>query len=669
MKKILCLLCVFLGSVFPARADKAVMNNPWGYSYYTPAHLSNLSFQDISSAQAANAVFVYGTTVNFDEVDFKNNTSHGLYLHAVNGPITLNHMYFYNNTGGAASFWQSQQTIRNSVFRHNSHASGFGGALYIPNPHTLTASQLSFLDNSAEKGGALYAGDQLTLQGGGITFSHNTASQGGGIYASRDLTLAATGGDILFSGNEGGAVYMANGTLTLRPAGGNIIFKDDILGPARVNIVVAGNGSGQAQFYQALSNASVSLQSGSAYFNPQARWTALALQADGGSLYLSDGQTAGLNLGEVRLNRDLHLVPEVNLQTDTMDSLDLDRVSGTGAVVVDRFDLLSEDTQQPSAVDFMTGAKPDVRLPHTVNGSIYAYDVSYNPATGQIVFVPRAPGVAGADPSDSASFNPSVLVQPLRSYLALHMLQESMAPLQHRRQSRFLHYDDAAASFYVTPYLTGGRVKFTNHLQTDTSLSGVQAGWTSADWGLAERFAITGGFNVGFVGSKNKYQNRQLDMSGYQAGAELNIYSGNWWLGLTGQAAAVSSEALNEKQTQPALWGAAAVKWHLPLNDNGWILAPYAQAGYGWVRRGEDQRQGNATLTGGVFSFIQLQGGAEIIKSYNDLWHWYIGGSMVRQITRADVFYANDARLPEFETAPFVQVQAGFQTETDCRGG
>lgn len=665
MKKLLFSLLLVLSIVYPSWADKTIMNNTWGYSYYSYANLNNLSYQDILYENTTNAVVVYGAAVNFNKVDFKNNTSHGLYLHQDSTLITLNNMHFYNNTSGAASFWQREQSISNSFFEHNSHTSGFGGALYIPHKHTLTINNVSFADNSAAKGGAIYAGNNLVLQGGNLTFSNNSSLQGGGIYANGNLTVSATNGDITFSGNTGGAIYMERGTLTLQPKGGSIIFNDDILSSFQTNIVVAGGERGQVKFNHALSNAAVTLQSGVVYLNPNINWEAMTLNSAGGSLSLVDGSVHNLRLGDVHLNHSLHVVADVNLQTDTMDSLNIGSVSGTGDITIDGFNLLREDTQGPSIVDFMTGAKPTVHIPRTVNGSIYAYDVSYNPSSGEITFVPRSQGASGQ--ASSTSFNPAVLIQPLRSYMALYMLQNSITPMQHRKQIRFLHYEDASASFYLTPYMSRGKLEFTNELKTDFFLSGVQAGWTSADWGIADGFAITGGFNVGYMGENSKYQYINLDMKGYQAGVELNIYSGDFWFGLTGQAAAISSEVKENKQTALALWGEAAVKYHMLLADNGWLLTPYAQAGYGFTNKMTEMQYAGNTLHSGQFLLLQMQTGAEIIKSYNDVWHWYFGGALVKQITNADEFYAASVRLPGFAINPFVQVQAGFQTENDGR--
>lgn len=667
MKKGFLLLLILLSAASPSWADKTVMNNRWGYSYYNYVNLTNLSFQDILANNATNAVFVYNATANFDHVDFKNNTSHGLYLHAVNGPITLNNMYFYNNTGGAASFWQGQQAISNSIFNNNSHTDGFGGALYIPNRHKLTANNVSFSDNSAAQGGAIYAGNDLIIQGGNLMFSNNAASQGGGIYAANDLTLSATDGDIVFSGNIGGDIYMASGTLTLQPVGGDIIFTGDILSPSQVSIVVAGSNKAQVKFNHAFSKASVTLQAGTAYFTPADSWTGMTLNAAGGSLYLTDSSVHKLILGNVNLHSNLHIVPEVNLQTDTMDSLHIANVSGPGDITVDQFNLLAEDTQHISVMDFMTGTKPNVNIPRTVNGSIYAYDVFYNQTSGQITFVPKSPEVSGSASANSTNFNPAVLSQPLRSYMVLYMLQNSMSSIRHRKQSRFLHYEDVASSFYLSPYLNRGKIKFINNLQTDTSLSGVQAGWTSADWGITDDFAITGGFNVGFMSGNNKYQNMQMDISGYQAGGELNVYSESFWFGLAGQTAAISSDVLNDTQNEPAFWSEATLQYYINWTDNGWIFAPYAQVGYGFSPKADGMWYAGNMLKGSRFSLIQLQGGVAVIKSYNDVWHWYVDGTFVKQTTNADDFYAGAVSLPDFKANPFVQLQAGFQTENDGR--
>ncbi len=664
IKKFLFSCFALLWALSPLQAQqKQIMNNTWGYSYNHSIDLTHLSYQDILATNVTNAVFVYGSYINFDDVDFKNNTSSALYIHSAADHITLNNVYFYHNTSGGLLLGNREQSISNARFENNSSESN-GGGVYVFNKNTLQANNAVFSGNSASKGGAVYAATDFTLRGGNITFSNNTAAQGGGIYAANNLTLLAENGDITFTHNTGGGIYIGSTTakLSLLPsAGGNIIFNDDILSPALTQIDIAGTQGGEVHFNQALSNAQVNLKSGGVYLNPSVNWYNTPLQAQGGRLVLADGLTRQLHLGRVQLNDALHITPEVDLQNATMDTLHIDDVSGPGSIQVDGFHLLSETKQQEQVLDFMTGnGKDTVRVPSTLYGNLYAYSVTYNPDTGQLTFAPKAP-------QSSDGFAPGVLLQPLRSYWALQMLSQSLAPLRHRRESRFLNYDIVSSSFYLIPHMSGGKVEFTNGLSADTASSGLQAGWHSADWGLAERFAVTGGFNAGYQTGTGEYGPVSLDMQLIQSGANVDIYGERFYMGLTMQAASFSSEAMNDKQSQWAAWGEAEIGWHIPLSDNGWFLFPSALAGYGFVNKAGDIPYNGNTLYGKNFSLWQAKGGLEIIKSYNDVWHWYLNAAYVKQGSSQEAFQAAEQTLPVFETDPFIQTQAGFQTETDGR--
>ncbi len=664
MKKFLCSFFLFWLALAPLQAQqKQIMNNPWGYTYNRSLDLTHLSYQDILAQNVTNAVFVYGSYIHFDDVDFKNNTSSALYIHSAADHVTLNNVYFYRNTSGGLLLGNAEQRLDNARFESNS-SSGWGGGAYIFNKNTLRANNVSFSNNSASKGGAIYAGEDFTLRGGNITFSNNTATQGGGIYAANNLTLLAENGDISFNRNTGGGIYMGSALakLTLMPsAGGSIIFNDDILSPALTQIDIAGTNDGKVYFNQALSNAQLNLKSGGVYLNPGVDWSNTPLHAQGGQLVLADGMARPLRLGSVALNDALHIVPDVDLKNNTMDTLHLNHISGPGTIQVDQFNLISESEQKSHVLDFITGnGKEAVRVPGTLYGDLYAYNTTYNPATGQLTFTRKAPG-------SSDGFAPAVLLQPLRAYRALQMLSQSLAPLRHRRENRFLNYDLVSSAFYLIPYIHGGKVEFTNTLSADTASSGLQAGWQSTDWGLTDTFAITGGFNVGYQAGSSKYADVPLDMQLIQGGANLELYGDRFYMGLTVQAASVTSKALNDRQNQWAAWGEAEIGWHIPLNDNGWFLFPSALAGYGFVDKAGDMTYKTSTLYGKNFSLWQTQGGVELIKSYNDVWHWYLSAAYVKQGTAQEAFQAARQTLPVFETDPFMQAEAGFQTETDGR--
>ncbi|MGA2470817.1 MAG: choice-of-anchor Q domain-containing protein [Solirubrobacteraceae bacterium] len=138
-------------------------------------------------------------------------------------------------SGGAISaYGGGALAMTSDTFTANSAPNGYGGALYLESPATLTASTLTA--NSASEGGGLYA-DGLPVAVVNSTLDGNTAEAtspvgdgyGGGIYTSGG-TLALASDTLLanqaYGSNDGGDLY-DDGFMTIHDT---IIAEGSLLG-------------------------------------------------------------------------------------------------------------------------------------------------------------------------------------------------------------------------------------------------------------------------------------------------------------------------------------------------------------------------------------------------------------------------------------------------------
>lgn len=669
-RSFLHLLCLLLAGgllAMPAFAERTIRTGS-SPAYYPFSHeVTGVSFQNITYDTYAVYYLTSYSTV-WKDVGFEHNNGVGLYLDGSDNKLSLQLADFISNSKSGIYSRSNTLQINDGNFFANS-ATSYGGGIYFTQPTQATLTNTTFTSNQASLGGAIYAAQDLVLTGGNLSFTNNISSsnKGGAIYANANLTLHAKNGPIVFSGNtNGGAVYMNNSAsteLTLLPsAQGDIVFYDTVLADSTLHMTVRGLDGGTVFFHRPFSSASsLALQAGNLWLNPSMNYTNLSLNITGGRLLLTDGATHSLNLGAATLTGDLSVIPDVDLQNSAMDRLNFSAASGGGNVVVQNFNMLS-DSDAPTTVNFMAGSgKNQVSAPDIAYGDLYAYDVAYDAANGNFTFAKKS--------AESASgFNPAVLAQAAGAYSALFSFMQSARPLQHHDQTRLLYYNDVTPSFYFTPYLIGGDVSLSNDAKIDTSLKGFHLGWESAPFGNSDAFALTAGVRLGYFQNGGKFTNKKLDTSAFLTAGNLNFYAGGLMLGIMGQAGLLTTKSsyLSAKQSQTALLGQAEAAYNLGMDDYAWFLQPHALIRHGILSKGDDCTAGTQTLTmDGNFSLTEIKAGLKLMRSYNDAWHWYFGGDVVKQTASKENFSANTAILPYFQADTFTEFALGFQTTAE----
>jgi len=650
----------------PAFAEREIYPPGPSPAYYPFSHdVTSTSFQYIT--YDTYAVFFSGNSANWTDVGFEHNTGTGLYISGTGTKLSLQTADFISNSKGGIYSGARTLRLNNGQFYANTTTS-YGGGIYFTQPTEATIDNTTFTSNQADLGGAIYASQDLTLTGGNISFTNNisTSNKGGAIYANANLTINAQNGPITFTNNtNGGAIYMDNSAttqLTLQPsAQGDIIFNDTLQASSTLNVTVRGLTGGTVFFNRPLPATSLALQAGGIYFNPSFNWTTVSLNLTGGQLLLNDGVTNTLNFGTASINGDISVTPDVDLQNNSMDRFDFASSDGIGNIAIQNFNLLS-DNEAPTTVNFMAGAgKNQVTSPDVAYGDLYAYNVSYDTIGGNFTFVKKSAQSANG-------FNPAVLAQAASAYAALFSFMQSARPLQHQDQTRLLYSGDVTSSFYLTPYLIGGDVSLSNDAKIDTSLKGFHLGWESAPFGNSDAFALTAGARIGYFQNNAKFASKKIDTSALTTAGHLNLYTGGLMLGVTGQAGFVTTKSpwLSDKQNQTALLAQAEAAYNIGFSDYAWFIQPHAMFKHGILTKGDNCSSDTQTLSmDGTFSLTELKTGLKLMRSYNDAWHWYLGGDVVKQTASKEKFSANTAVLPYFQADSFTEISLGFQTTAE----
>ena len=690
MKKHL-LLGIFLlaAGALPLQA-REVWNNYWGYGFSYPKSWSGISFQDITGI-GTSAVYVdsyYGTfafndigflrnnapfyvykgAVSFTNSEFRNNNSTALYLSNYNGNTisALRNVEFSGNhtanNGAAIASLVQDSTYQKAglcafeqVKFSNNRADNNGGAVWLA--HTEQVMQnVSFVNNSALKGGALYAENDLSIIGGNISFTGNSATQGGAIYANGALTLRAENGNITFSDNTGFGIYMGSGlAVNLQTTdSGNIIFNDTFGGTSQANV----SGSGTVFFQKDLGSKTIRLDSGAISLNTALAWSNLTLQVNSGNLNMANNSLENQRIGNLVLNGNLHLVPDVDMVAGTMDTLQVTTASGSGHIVVDAFNILSSEPNKTTTVNFITEAgKNRVQLPQTVYDNIYAYETSYDASAGTVTFIPNELVVDGGT-DNVKSFAPDVTFQPFLAYTTLLQLKNNMDLRRQDKQAAILQYGDMHSGHYVTPYMDTVSSKFNNQAEGKSQMQGLRVGaysgnleWFNETNAVAEGYADIHHYNMDYEGKSVSGQN-------YQLGGSIYLYGYSWFMGATVQGTFITRSGF----VSGTSWAGGAfghVGAHWDVRGAELFIQPNISYSYHFLPQGKEVVYRGATLASKAVQQGQMKAGLEVIKIYSDQWRAHVGGYFVNETFNAPVFYADGEKLPSFEQNAGGEIVAG----------
>ena len=176
---------------------------------YGRLSISNSTFLDNDGIAVYNAESGIATISNST---FSNNSGKGNGVIYNTGALTVtNSIFFDNSSTQGASAINNQRILvitdsnftGNSALTINDQYPNYSGAIY--NSVTLTITNSSFSENSADKCGAIYNYDTLTISNS--TFTNNSATQTGGAVCNVDRLTITNSTFSNNSANQGGAIF------------------------------------------------------------------------------------------------------------------------------------------------------------------------------------------------------------------------------------------------------------------------------------------------------------------------------------------------------------------------------------------------------------------------------------------------------------------------------
>lgn len=727
----------FAGAIFNSGGDTTITSSEFSYNFIDAGGINfgvggavyNLNGGEISIDNSlfennyTNAASSYGgaiangyqqgaaTDMSINNSIIRNNSSYGTvvpYGGAIynNGNLTINNTtlennYVYGDTGtflfGGAIANEGTLTITNSTLKGNygdgnTNNAGFGGA--ISNEGTLVLDNVKVQNNHLNTdiygdGGALYN------QAGATAIIKNSIFEDNSIISS-----AQTG--------EGGAIYNA-GTMTIE----NTTFRNnndrtgdlndiynynnatlDFTGSGTTNILSGikgsgtitknGNGNlnlgGQNNQYTGnftFNEGTVNLLANSTYFN-----AANSSFGNNINFNMQNKEINDINFGALSLYGTSNIYPDVNFNTNTMDKINANSISGAGTLFVRHLALEGTPEGQFISIPFADNVLKDyVRYnTTTLQTPIYDYTASYNSGDGNFEF--RRSGF------NSGIFAPAVAAQ-LAGYLTQietyknvfsnldmvmiappdakkgYIMENKLAASSNTLTFSPIAMPEQQNGFWFKPYTNFERVQLKNGPDVSNvmygSLFGVESGLNKLKKGWYNLYGLYAAYN----GSHQAYDGNSIYNNGGLIGADAAFYKGNFFTIWTADVGANSAEAStafgNDNFAMLNTGIAEKTGYNFETFERKLIIQPSLLMSYTFVNTFNYTTSSDVHINADPLHAIHIEPQIKLIGNFKNYLQPYISVSMIWNIIDDTKFQANDVYLPDLSVKPYVQYGIGVQ--------
>lgn len=619
--------------------------------------INNTSFEN-NNVRGDNAMLVYGGalynigTMTINGASFENNAADGsATAPAVGGAI-------YNN---------ATLTINNAVFRNNTVKSSYyadGSAIYNDTSGNTTITNSLLENNSVDSsaaisdGGAVYNQGRLVIENSTLKDNFDKNGELNDIYNTNSgvVDFNGTGTTNILSGIKGIGTVSKNDSGILNLGGTNE------------------NYTGTFDF----NGGTVNLLANSSYFNAQN-----TNFSNNVNFNMVNNEINDINFHNLNLSGTTNIFADVNLNTQTMDTISADSLSGGGTLFVRNLALQGAPEGKEISIPFADSVlKNSVKYtPTTIHTSIYDYNVSYDATDGHFDFTRGA-------------FNSAILAAPIAAQLAGYLTQIDtyrnifanldmvmIAPPEVKTgysslnklvtsdknftYSPFL-MPEQRNGIWFKPYSTFENVSLRRGPDVANvsygSLVGVESGLKKLrkkGW-----YALYGAY-ASYNGSHQAWQGNSIYNNGGLIGLDTVFYKGKFFSAWTDNVGATSAEAstidgrdnfamLNTGVAQMTGYNFETFKRHL-------IIQPSFLASYSFINTFNYTTSSNVHINTSPLHALQLEPRIKFIGNFKDYLQPYISVSMVWNVIDHAKFQANDVYLPNISVEPFVQYGAGVQ--------
>ena len=648
-------------------------------------------------------------TINNSE--FKNNYSTGSlfpYGGALynRGIVTINNTTFDGNyaeaTGNAVSyggalFNDGEMSINNSSLTNNygtggNNSIGFGGAIY--NTANLTITNSLIKDNYLETtlygdGGAIYNAANGTLTIKNSTLEDNTIissvpqGNGGAVYNSGQFIIEnATfqnnydrAGDLNDIHNTDTGIIDFNGGGTT-----NVLSGISGLGTLNKNDSGTLNLGGKNENYTGTFNfngGTLNLLADASYFN--------SVNTNFGNninFNMQNSRINNVNFGNLNLNGTANIYPDVNFNTNTMDRINANSLSGSGSLFVRNLALEGTPEGQYISIPFADSVLKDYVSYNntTIKTPIYDYFSSYNAGDGNFEF-------------SRQGFNSSVFIPAVAAQLAGYLTQIEtyknvfsnldmvmIAPPDARLgfnienktasaggQIPFspLYMPEQRNGVWFKPYTTFEKVQLKNGPDVSNvsygSLIGVESGLVDLKDGWK---TLYGGY-AAYNGSHQAFNGNSIYNNGGLIGADAAFYKGKFftiWTANVGANVAEASTDFGHDDFAMLNTGIAEkTGYNFETFDRKLIIQPSLLMSYTFVNTFDYTASSGVDYNADPLHAIHIEPQIKLIGNFKNYLQPYISVSFIWNIIDDTRFQANDIYLPELSVKPYVQYGLGVQ--------
>ena len=650
--------------------------------------------------------------------------------------LTANNSIFQNNftygeviSNGGALYNTGNAQINNSTFNNNylygsDGIFGYGGAIYNTGQITLNNTLISdnYADggsNSFVFGGAIYNGNSLIIENSTLKGNHVDAEftgAGGAIFnaegASATIKNSLLENNYISSNAQvghGGAIYNA-GTLNLEGSS----FKNNLnrtgelndiynstassvinFNSNETNTILSGinglgtinkndngivNLGGQNDNYTGTFNfngGTLNLLAGAEYFN-----ASNTNFSNGINFNMQNNEINNINFGNLSLSGTSHVFADLNLNTNTMDTINASSVSGDGKLYLEKLLIEGTPKGQNISIPFADSVLKNyvAYTPETIETPIYNYYSSYNSSDGNIDFT-------------RSGFNSSVYIPAVASQLAGYLVQldtyknvfsnldmvmitppniTKSFDARNKTANAFgqfafspLMMPEERKGIWFKPYTTFENVPLKNGPQVSNISYGCMIGGESGLMELKKGWYMLYGGYLSYNGSHQTFDGNGIYNNGGLLGADAVFYKGNFFSAWTANAGANSAEAStkygrdNFVMFNTGIAEKTGYNWE--LFHSKLILQPSLLMSYSFINTFNYTTSSNVQMDADPIHAIHIEPQIKIIGNFKEYLQPYLCVSMVWNIIDKSHFQANNVFLPQLSVKPFVQYGAGIQ--------
>ena len=623
--------------------------------------------------------------INISNSIFKNNYSESgdefidfSYGGAINniGTMTINNSEFSSNYGigdgvqgavlGGAIYNRGDLTINNSILRGNYTTSNFyaeGGAIYNDANSTTVIKNSLIEDNrvSAQAqygfGGAIYNTGRIIIEDSTLKSNYDKDGNLNDIYNTADGIVEFNNSNITNIGSgisgEGTIIKQGKGILNL---------------------------GGENQNYTGTFNfesGTVNLCANSSYFNASTTNFGNDINFN-----MQNGQINNINYGNLNLSGKANIYTDVNFNTNTMDRINANAISGSGELYVAGLSLEGTPQGQFITIPFANNILKDYvqYTSSTIQTPIYNYNASYDSSDGNFNF-------------SREGFNPSVFTPAVAAQLAGYAAQletyknvfsnldmvmiyppdkRNNLSLNNKTASTINQFVFSPLSFpeerngiWFKPYTIFEKVPLKNGPDVSNVGYGSLFGGESALKPLKKGWHYLYGAYASYNGSHQVFNGNSIYNNGGLIGADAAFYKGKFFSLWTASAGANAAEArTNFGKDDFAMFNTGIAEktgYNIETFERKLIIQPSLLMSYTFVNTFNYTTSADVHMNSDPLHAIHIEPQIKLIGNFKNYLQPYISVSMIWNIIDDTRFQANDIYLPELSIKPYVQYGLGIQ--------